>query len=624
MDVGSQEGRAALASAPGRAGRQVAHGPWLAFAASVVILLVGGVWLAGHVARERALAQVEARGRAAAALDVAVLRSELEKQRSLPAVLAADPDVIAALDTAEAAKIIALNPKLEHLSAGTRAAVIYLLDRHGMTVAASNWREPTSFVGNDYSFRPYFRRAMETGTGEHFALGTVSGRPGLYISRRVEGAGGALGVIVVKVEFDAVEEDWRRLGEPVYVTDRRNIVLVTSVPEWRFLTLTPIAPDAPAEIRASLQFGGAPLSRLPPRPAALAGREDAVEAVLPGARAPAGYLDLALPVPSTPWTLHLLGSTEPAVRGAMAAAQLGTALLVILAAGAAGIMLYRRQRAAATAAAALVARAELERQVAARTVELSAANERLVHEMEERRRAETELQTLQDELVQANKLALLGQIAAGVAHEINQPVATIRTYADNAALFLARGEAAPARDNLATIAGLTERIGRITDELRAFSRKATGRVGAASVAEAIDGALLLVGSRLRQQGVTLTREAMPAGLAVVAERVRLEQVLVNLLQNALDALVGRPDPRIGVAVEAGHESVHISVRDNGPGIASEVMAALFTPFRTTKPSGLGLGLVISHDIVAEFGGELVGRSEPGGGAVFTISLKRST
>src|SRR5690606_3440110 len=239
-----------------------------------------------------------------------------------------------------------------------------------------------------------------------------------------------------------------------------------------------------------------------------------------------------------------------------------------------------------------------------------------------RRRAEKSRQNLQDELIQANKLATLGQIAAGVAHEINQPIAAIRTHADTAGLYLASDDAPGARRSLASIADLTERVGAITDELRAFSRKTRSGTVAVGVEAAIEGALLLVGARMRERGVTLERRPAPADLAVMAERNRLEQVLLNLLQNAIEALRDTPDPVIRLEVEARGRRVSIRIADNGPGVAAEMRERLFTPFTTDKRDGVGLGLVISRDIVAGFGGDLSLEPTPRG-AAFLIRLTRA-
>lgn len=590
----------------------------------ISLLLVGAATLtAGQLASDAARADLVRQANAAAALHAAVLRSELEKHRSLPFVLAQDPDVGQALATRDPGRLAALDRKLETLSGQTRAAVIYLLDDRGQTLAASNWRLPTSFVGSNYSFRPYFRDSLKAGSAEHFALGTVSGRPGLFLGRRVDGPKGPLGVVVVKVEFDALEGEWRRSDEPAFVTDPHGIVLVTSVPAWRFRTLAPIAEPERSRLRASLQFGGEALQPLPltadPRhPRERSGR-------LPGADQDARFIIASAPASSPGWTLHVLTASDRALDASVTAARAMTLILTSLIVAVVAIILYRRQRAVRLAAAQEAARIELEARVVDRTRELSAANQQLVLEMDERRRAEANLHRLQDELVQANKLATLGQIAAGVAHEINQPVAAIRAYADNAQVFLDRQQSEQARENLGIIGSLTARIGLITDELRAFARKSTGQVQAVKVEAAIEGALVLVGARLRQQGIRLVRAGLEGEVLVMAERMRLEQVLVNLLQNAAEALTDTIDPLIRVEVRRAGKTVRITVADNGPGLAPEAAEGLFTPFVTTKPQGLGLGLVISRDIIAEFGGELSslpadGNQDPGG-AAFVITLR---
>lgn len=597
---------------------------WAVFAAVGAVLFAAVVWLAGPVGRDRALGEIARSAEAALGLHVAMLRSELEKQRSLPFVLAQDPDVRAALTAAnDRPRLDGINAKFEALSRGTRAAVIYLLDRDGTAIAASNWREPISFVGQHYAFRGYYQRAVETGEAEFFAMGTMSRKPGSYLSRRIDGPNGLLGVIVVKVEFDEMEEAWSRFAESAFVTDERNVVLLTDVPEWRFRSFGPLPEADRAAVRESLQYGGAPLDPLPIAPDAASPRPEAVTATLPGTRMAGRFLALAAPVPTTGWTLHLLAPTSPAVGRAMMDTRLIAGLVTLLALAAAAALLYRRNRALTNTARQAAAQAELERRVAERTRALNDANQRLTEEMEERRRGEQRRQQLQEELTQANRLAILGQVAASVAHEINQPVAAIRAYADNASIFLDRDKPASVRENLSTIAGLTDRVGTITQHLRAFSRKATGRVEATSCADAVEGALILTRPRIRRQSVRLVQDLPPGDVRVVAERVRLEQILVNLLQNALDAVDGLSAPEIRIAVDAGDEEVKIAVSDTGKGLDPDAMKALFIPFATSKPAGLGLGLVICQDIAREFGGSIAAANRDGGGAVFTVTLRRA-
>lgn len=570
-----------------------------------------GSWFA-----DDARAELVRRTEVAAALRNSTLSSELAKHRSLPLVLAQDEHVRSALTGADPGQRLALNRKLEALSEETRAAAIYVVDHAGTTVAASNWQEPSSFVGSNYSFRPYFRDALRDGYAEMFALGTVSQAPGLYLARRVAaGNAGDSGVVVVKVRFDALESEWSASDERAFVTDERGVVLITSAPEWRFRTLGQIDAEEAARLRRGLQYGSA--ASLDPLPLVI-GAGTALGNEFEGATQRETHFAAAeVAAAVTGWTLHVLAPADPATQAAESAGHLlGASAAVLLLAGLLMLaVLHERARLREAT------RQELESAVTSRTRDLRDANERLTREIEERRRAESQRQLLQDELIQANKLAVLGQVAAGVAHEINQPVAAIRSYVDNSAQLLARGALPTVERNLAAVAGLTERIGLITGELRNFARKSDGEPTAVDVDAAMDGALMLLAARLRGARVELVRGAR-LGVMVHAERVRLEQVLVNLLQNAIDAVSGRATPTIRLEVEADAEEVRVVVADNGEGLPPAVIDQLFQPFVTTKDRGLGLGLVISRDIVAEFGGALeLARSGPDG-AVFLVRLRR--
>lgn len=596
---------------------------WLIYLALAAATIFATLWVAGDFGRTQSLEALRQRAIASASLNTTVLRAELDKQRSMPLVVSLAGDVVQAVLSKDEAALTALNQKLEALNAGARASVIYVLDRDGLTLAASNWRSADSFVGNTYQFRPYYRDAMAAGSAEHYALGTVSRRPGLYIARRIDTPTGPIGVAVVKVEFDAVEAAWASAGEPIYVTDARGIVLVTGVPEWRFRTDTPIGDPEAQQIRESLLFGNASLLPLPIEPLQTDGPLQPVRVTLPDNGRPEPYLQIASPVPSTDWTLHQLVPVTAAAAAGEAGARAWALLIVVPVLALAAYLIWRSGAAARLAANNAAVQRELARRIAARTLELSQANQRLKAEMDERQQAEGRERTIREELMQANRLASLGQIAAGVAHEINQPVGAIRAYAENAQVFAERQDMAQVKDNLGSITGLTERIGAITDELRAFSRKGTGTAEPTGVAAAIEGTLLLLGHRIRAQGVSLVTQMPPAGLEALAQRIRLEQVLVNLVQNALEAVSGRPSGEIGIRCEADDEEVRITIEDNGPGIPPEIMARLFVPFTTGKARGLGLGLVISNDIVTEFGGKLTAINKAGGGASFTVTLRRA-
>lgn len=538
---------------------------------------LGGILLAaivGAFVLVDGLARRAARAEAAAALENAVdifasgLQSELDKFRLVPLVLAEDPEARRLLrDPAHPAQD--MNRRLEALARRTDASAIYLMNANGDTVAASNWQQADSFVGANYAFRRYFHDALIRGDAAQFALGTRSRHPGLYIARRVGAAENALGVVVVKVEFDALERLWRQADEPVFVADRRGVVLITSRPDWRFHTITPEAGGRVARARNLTQFGREHLPLLD------AYAEDAAPA--------RATIDAERPV-SLGWTLHMLADADDALRAASGRARLLLAAALLATAALAGLFHQIRRARLARADAATRAR----------------------------------IDELREQLVQANRLAVLGQIAASVGHEINQPVAAAQVYAESGAKLLGAGRLDDARRNFGHIADLTLRIGEITGELRRFARKGRRELRQVRVGDAIESALRLLDERIRRSATIVVREPARENERVWAEHVRLEQVLVNLLRNALDAC--GDGGRIEISVRPNSETVRITVSDDGPGLDADIRARLFQPFSTSKQDGLGLGLVISQDIMKDLGGDLV--AEPADtGAAFTLSLR---
>ncbi|ESY04083.1 ATPase [Mesorhizobium sp. LNJC399B00] len=616
-----QRPAAVLSPTPEQLGKR-ARRAWLLFAAIALVIVATALTGAGLYARRAEVAALAAQGRTDANLKVALLRAVLESPRALPLLLSEDQQVHDALQNKGAVTIDVLNRKLEGLVSGTKASVLYVTGVDGFAIASSNWRETTSFVGNDYGFRAYFSGAMQSRTAEYFALGNISKRPGLYISRRVGNAAAPLGVVVVKMEFDQLEADWHEANRPAYVSDDHGVVLITSVPSWRFMTTAPLTGPVAAAIRSSQQFGNAPLIPLPiTRPEALSPDVSMVHAITPGG-SDAEYLRLSTLVQSTPWRLDYLVPVEAPIAAAVREMRLLALGVVVPLLALAGYLLWRRQSAQMRIAAEQAARIELERRVVERTHDLSLARDRLQAEITDHRSTEAKLQVMQQELVQANRLATLGQVAAGVAHEINQPVATIRAYADNARVFLERKQTASAEENLGAIAALTERIGGITEELKVFARKGRTAAEPVELRGVIEGAVVLLRSRFAGRLDALDITLPPVTLKVMGNRLRLEQVLINLFQNALEALDGRDGARVQVSAQETADGVALAVADNGPGISPAILKSLFTPFNTSKEKGLGLGLVISQDIVADYGGRIEVVSGQAG-TRFTIHLARA-
>ena len=564
-----------------------------AFLWAMAALLLAAVFglLIGRVVEQRVLRDFAANTAADARLRQALLASEIARFRLLPLALVDDRDVVGAVAGSSGAARL-LNSKLEALAAQVGAAAIYVVGRDGVAIAASNWRTSTSFVGQPYGFRRYYIDALERGAGEQFALGTISHKPGLYLARR--GRDGS--VVVVKLEFDGVERQWRAAGGITFVSNSAGVIVVTSRPDWRFATIRPIPPALAAAARGDMgvdALGSTPFRRVDERRIALPGSRDA--------------LLLATTAPdASGWRVNLALPTRVPVASIVRTAQIAAALAMLMIVGLAWVLRERSRRRRERTMA-------LEEAVAERTANLS-------REMEERAAAEARAADLREGLRQANRLATLGQVTASVAHETAQPVAAIRTYAASAEQLLDRGAREEVRGNLKAIGRLTERIGAVTAELRSFARKGSGAIGPIPLVEIIEGALLILKEPLSR--ITLDLAPMPPGLRVMGGRVRLEQVVVNLLQNALEALADQRDARIAVSWEETDSEVRLTIADNGPGIAPAVADRLFTPFTTSRATGLGLGLVIAQDIMADLGGSLrLAPSETG--ARFEMILRRA-
>ncbi len=593
---------------------------WLAKttgALTVLVVLVIAAVIAGRVASEQAVAGLVDQARAGLPLAAATLAGEIEKQRLIPLTLAHDPDVITLLGTYDFNSEANLDRKLKDIAEDAGSTVIYVIGADGRTLATSNFNEPDSFAGAKFPYRHYFRDAITNGVGMQYAQGAVSARPGLFLSRRVEGSATPLGVVVVKVGLDGVEKTWRASGAVVCVTNEEGVIIATTVPGWRFSTISKLNEAEIAVASERLQVVDTLLS-----PAPIHRQGDLTVAQIDGKPAILAGISQAVGPSAPGWRLMLSLYADPAITRARLEGQLTAVLAFSLMIAFGRITWRRRQLQAARRAALTQMNSELEARVEDRTDQLKRTNLALAAEMAERENAETKVQHLHDELAQANRLSILGQIAAGVAHEMNQPLAAIGVYADNAQRYFEAGRSTSAADSLGQIVALTEQIASKTEALRSFARRAPSAATVMTIDDAIDGALLLLSGRVREASVSVIRPRRDSALCVMASRIRVEQILVNLLQNALDALQGRPHPQIEVQHTASAESVHISVRDNGPGLNPAIRTTLFMPFATSKEKGLGLGLVISSEIAHELGGDLE-LTPFGEGACFTLTLPRA-
>ncbi|WP_176315369.1 sensor histidine kinase [Burkholderia vietnamiensis] len=574
------------------------------------------------------------------------LKSTLDRYESLPYLLGSHPYVQDLLAEPQRADLTArANRYLEDLNEHAHATVTYVVGADGLCVAASNWRAPDSFVGIEYRFRPYFIDAMNGRVGRFFGIGTISRDPGYYISQPVWRDGRIAGVVVVKLNLEWFQG--ADASEPLVVADDHGVVFLSSVPAWKYHTLHPLTEPVAASIYETRQYAQQPVTPLPLRVEQVLGADAEIVRVGAGRRAPR-FLASKRRIGEPDWLLVTLAPLAPVdadARNATIVTGFGFVSIALLA-------FYWRMRRARVRemirgrALLQQAYAELNRRVEERTADLSQANAQLQKEVGDRIRAEQELRAAHDELIQASKLAALGQMAAGITHELNQPLAALRSFSDNTRVLLDRGEQGAARENLEAIAALTERMGKITNQLKLFVGRAKPRNERTLVVRALRSVIALLGERMRGVTLMLTlRDATVAPaqdapldlardypeLVARCEDLRLEQVLINLLGNALDAVGGAAAaavvaaPAIDVTIVVSPATLSIEVRDNGPGIAPDLLPRLFEPFFTTKEMGrgLGLGLAISSSIASDAGGALTARNAPDGGALFVLTLRRA-
>ena len=602
----------------------------------ILLLLLALMGLSGfgahRFAQQLGLAELQTTGLHRLDLYTASLEREIGKYAFLPGTLGLERDVLALLGQADDGKLAhPVNAYLEQLNDRAGTLSIYVINTAGKVVASSNWRRADSFIGEDLSFRPYFREAMASGSGRFFGIGTTRGQPGYYLASTLSDESRTLGVAVIKVSLEQLEKSWSTVEAPAMVADENGVVILGSVADWKFTTLRPLDEATRRAFDQTQQYNRRALKPLGmteiaefehgARLVSIARNGPEIVAVYP---VTGRFLAQSRPLPGTPWTLTVLSHLEQVDEIAQSRAMVavvGAAFLFML-----GLMLDERRRRLkdrlAAREALQKAHDELERKVDERTADLSAANQLLQDEVTERIRAERTLRAAQDELVQAGKLAVIGQLSTGIAHELNQPLAALRTLSGNGVRFLERGDVVTTRANLERIAQLVDRMGLITGQLRAFARKSSGQLQPVALGRALDNALALLEPRLRQADAEIVRHCPLPEPFALCDANRLEQVLVNLIGNALDAMDGQPTPRIELDCAGVDGQARLSVRDHGPGLAEEALAHLFEPFFTTKAAGvgLGLGLTISAGIVRDFGGTLSGANHPDGGAVFTLQI----
>ncbi|TVO77882.1 ATP-binding protein [Sedimenticola selenatireducens] len=557
---------------------------------------------------------LDQQGNARLELYASTVQAAKQRFDYLPYIVSRDQQV--GLLLSERRDQLAVNKKLKSWQIESGAAVLYLMDQTGEVVASSNWQEQKSFVGNNYHFRPYFQDAIAGNTGQFFAVGASTGEPGLFLSRPVFQGKQIIGVAVVKIDMTQLEHDWTRGGERVLVADNDGIIFLSSNPQWKYNSLSMIDASTLDRLTAEKKYGSSlitPLNILEQKVSPLGHRIIKLARDNQSTSEDKNFLLHQRPISDLNWTLYYLSDLTDLAsrkRSALLIGMLFTILLILLT-----VIIVNRSQ----------SRRLLEVRVAKRTQALNETNSQLIKEINSRIQTEEQLRQTHEELIQAEKLAALGQMSAGIVHEISQPLSAMQTFAASARLLLQREDKQSALENLDDISNMIRRVSSIVSHLKNFASKSRDITTSIEINNVINNALLILRPRLDKATLVLDIQPTKSPCFVVADEIKLEQILINLIRNALDAMEQsgqEPPHQLRIWIESNDEKTDLLIADNGPGIDPDDLPRVFDPFFTTKPpgEGLGLGLSVSYGIAKAFGGDLTVVEHTAEGTLFKLSL----
>jgi two-component system C4-dicarboxylate transport sensor histidine kinase DctB len=553
----------------------------------LVVFLIGAVaaiWVSNTFLTQRFTETTRNRAEIRLAIYSGTIQSEVQRHSVVPLLLSRDPVLIRSLETAS---YVETTSRLISYVDEIGAASLVLLDGEGRIVAATD-RER---LGQRRNSDPFFVEASRSPDTVFTSNEPETGRFDFTFSRAMRGADNRLlGVILVEVDLARIVDRWRGTSEAVFLTNSQGEIILSTEPRWRGRTeVEALALQPPQNaIQRALQvtgdfaFGDAERRFF--------GNET---------------IRLESRLPFRGWRIvsyTAYTSVRERVNAVLALEIMGFALLL-----AGGFYLLSRN-----------ARTQSLR-LARESAELRRLNVRLQREIAQRQRVERTLEEAEQSLAQSQKLAALGEMSAAVSHELNQPLAAMKTYLAGARLLLQRKRVEEAASSFQRIDDLIDRMGAITRQLKSYARKGGDAFEPVDLRDALKGALTMMEPQLRTTKVEITQSLPRRPVMVMADRLRLEQVIINLLGNALDAMKNVSPRELDLLIAEGDEAV-LTVRDSGNGIHD--LDALFEPFYTTKKpgEGVGLGLAISSGIVSDLGGRLTAHNGETRGAVFEIRL----
>lgn len=530
-------------------------------------------------------------------LTTRAVEAEIDRLRALPTVAAEDARIRRALSGT--GSLQDANVYLETVADHAGADELFLIDADGQTIAASNWNQPGSFVGQNYAFRPYFQDALVTGYGQFYAIGVTTGVPGYFLSARVE-VSDVVGVMVVKLDLRPLQDTWRAAEADVALADEHGVVFLSARPEWQYRPIVELPADVLGHLIAARAYEGVGLGETAP----LLSR--------PATGADARGDDWIARIGPVSGTGGQVIAVRP-MRGVQLIA-LGWAGLAALATLAVAAVVNGVEQRRQIIALRLSQSEKLEAMVIARTADLA-------REVEARKQAENDLRTTQEALIHTEKMAAMGRMSAAIVHEISQPLAAMEATLSAAELGMSTEDAKTAT-RIGKARDMIRRMQRTTKHLKSFARKETADLSLIDLRAPLNSALDLVLPRAKVVGVTPDLSLPSVSVPVLAGIVRIEQVVANLLLNALDAVEAVPDPKVGMTLAIADGRARIDVKDNGSGIAESDLPRVTEPFFSTKLTGegLGLGLAICKVILADFHGTLDIQSTQQEGTRVTVTL----
>lgn len=557
--------------------------------ALILGLSIGIYWASFSFFKSQEIEKAQAR----LTLYRATLETELRHFAHLPFLLSLDPVVSRTL---EGAPTEPLDHRLARFAQSAGLDAIYLMNNEGTTISASNAKGPNSFKGQSYAFRPYFQEAQNGELGEFYGIGVTTGIPGYFYAMPVRPPESDLnGVIAIKVDLSGLQDTWQASGERIILANDDGVVLLASNPDWRYKTMTPLSDEQRSRILASRQFGAEQLGPLDWVPDA-----SRQTATVMGDRLL--YLNTS-DLPNS-WTLHFFVPSDQAVtRAWLVTGSFLTFTLLTF-----SLLQVNRLRNVRSALR------ESERE----ETELRSANARLAVEIEERRAAEHSLKQTQAELERAGRLAALGQLASSVTHELGQPIAAMKNQ-------LVASEMTVGPSKLSDkMQSLVERMEGITRQLKFFSRKGRDSFEQFDLTQAVNDVLELLEASIHDRQATVRIQSADSAIMVTANRLRIEQVVTNILRNALDAVQDRDVRQIDITMGQTQTEIWFNIADTGHGLQGKTLDDLQEPFATTRESGqgMGLGLTITAGVVADHGGSIQAKDQPNGGTEFHVMLPK--